>query len=136
MDTERILVFISIVAIVVAPWIGAYLQIVSNPLIRLLLLLFVLYSVKISELAGLLSLLAVVSIISERNYRTLTGFPMRRSIPLKKDILFENIQSIEMPTARGVDESEVSYTDNNPRLAPVPTGSHSAQFFMDNKLSV
>jgi len=125
---ERALTAGSLIGILGAPWLPS----ASNPLVRLLLLLFVVYSIKVSELSGLLSVLAVVSIISERNYRALTELPIKSHIPMKKDSVFEN--SLPPQTPEVTLESE--YKDNNPRISPVPTGARSAKFYMDKKLSV
>ena len=139
---SRIPIIISLIAIIGSPWIGS-VSIVSNTLVRLLLLLYILYCIYISDLLGLLAVLAVVSIISERNYRTITGIPHHTKIPMKRDSVFENINShvTPMPSASAslaanAEENDIEYKDGNPRLATAPTGARSARFYMDKKLSV
>ena len=136
MDTS----LISIACILGIPLLGHMglsFDLVSHPLVRLLLLLYVLYSITISDLTGLLAVLAVVIIIGERNFRALIGFPMQKgAIRYKQDFVFENADAIEYPTFTPVKEESVAYKDNNPRLAAAPTGAQSAKFFMDKKLSV
>jgi len=141
---SRIPIIISLIAIIGSPWIGS-VSIVSNTLVRLLLLLYILYCIYISDLLGLLAVLAVVSIISERNYRTITGIPHHTKIPMKRDSVFENINShvTPMPSASlapsldaNAEENDIDYKDGNPRIAMAPTGARSARFYMDKKLSV
>jgi hypothetical protein len=118
---------------------GVSFELASNTLVRLALLLYVLYSTSVSPLAGLLAVLAAVTVIGERNFRALIGFPSaNKTIPYKKDVVFENLEGTQYPVLRTGDISyeEQIYTDNNPRLAAAPTGAHSAKFFMDKKLSV
>ena len=134
---DRTVITASLLAIFGAPFLKSSAVVVSNTFVRLLLLLFLLYSIQCSDLAGLLSLLAVVSLISERNQYTLTTIPLRTHIPMKRDSVFENIAAHAVPTAQGIDlETEVEYTDNNPRISPAPTGARSAKFFMDKQLAV
>jgi len=138
---SRIPIIISLIAIIGSPWIGS-VSIVSNTLVRLLLLLYILYCIHISDLLGLLAVLAVVSIISERNYRTITGIPHHTKIPMKRDSVFENINSHVTPVpsaSASLDanaEEGIDYKDGNPRIAMAPTGARSARFYMDKKLSV
>jgi hypothetical protein len=137
---SRIPIIISLIAIIGSPWIGS-VSIVSNTLVRLLLLLYILYCIHISDLLGLLAVLAVVSIISERNYRTITGIPHHTGIPMKRDSVFENINSHVTPVpsasaSADAQANDIEYKDGNPRLIMAPTGARSARFYMDKKLSV
>jgi len=132
---DRTVITGSLLAIFGAPFLGSSAVVVSNTFVRILLLLFLLYSIQCSDLAGLLSLLAVVSLISERNRYTLITIPQRTHIPMKRDSVFQAAHAV--PTPQGIDlETEVEYTDNNPRISPAPTGARSAKFYMDKHLAV
>jgi hypothetical protein len=132
---DRTVIAGSLLAILGAPWLGSSASLVSNTLVRFLLLCFVLYSIQQSELTGLLSVLAVVSLISERNHYRLTTIPHRMQIPMKRDSVFQAAHPV--PTAHGIDaDTEVLYSDNNPRISPAPTGARSAKFYMDKQLAV
>jgi len=130
---SRVPMGISLVAILSAPWLGS-LSIISNPMVRLSLLLFLLYSIHCSELSGLLAVLAVVSLISEQNYRKITGIHTNAKLPTSKPFLLNPQADTPVHTELAVQE-EV-YQDSNPRLPAAPTGARSAQFYMDKKLSV
>jgi hypothetical protein len=132
---DRTVIAGSLLAILGAPWLGSSASLVSNTLVRFLLLCFVLYSIQQSELTGLLSVLAVVSLISERNHYRLTTIPHRMQISMKRDSVIQAAHQV--PTAHGIDaDTEVLYSDNNPRISPAPTGARSAKFYMDKQLAV
>lgn len=130
---SRIPMGVSLVAILSAPWLGS-LSVISNPMVRLSLLVFLLYSIHVSELSGLLAVLAVVSLISEQNYTKITGIKPNVKIPTSKPFLL-NPQA-DTPVHTELTVQEEVYQDSNPRLPSAPTGARSAQFYMDKKLSV